>query len=228
MNFNNYKFRASEIGILMTKSRSKSDPISETAKTRLREIFIREKYGREKLDLRNKFTEKGNMCEADSFELVKKVTGEIYFKNEKRLENEFICGTPDGIKSGVKVLDTKTSWDIWTFAEVNEKKATKDYYYQILSYMWLANVSVGDLVYCLVDTPEIIINDEVYRASFKYPELNNGSEEILNNFKKNYLFNDIPENERVKKYEFVYSDEAVKEVIEGVKLWREYLNGLSL
>ena len=52
VDFSNYKFRASGLVNLMTNSRTKSDPLGESTKTYLRDIFIKEVYGREKLDIK--------------------------------------------------------------------------------------------------------------------------------------------------------------------------------
>ncbi len=114
LKFKNYQFRCSSLPTLMTNSRAKDEVLSETAKDYLRELWIREIYGREKYDAKNKFTDKGIQCESDSFDLVKEVSGKTYFKNQKQLENEFIKGTPDLVKP---LIDIKTSWDIWTFSK---------------------------------------------------------------------------------------------------------------
>jgi len=59
VDFSNYKFRASGLVHLMTNSRSKSNSIGDTTKTYLRDIYIKEVFGREKVDVDNKYTKKG-------------------------------------------------------------------------------------------------------------------------------------------------------------------------
>lgn len=226
IDFSTYKFRCSSLPALMTKSRSKTDPLSETAKTYLRELWIREVFAREKFDTKNKFTDKGIACESDSLDLVQNVTGQTYFKNKKELNNEWIKGTPDVILSD-SVIDIKTSWDIWTYSNVDEKSAQKAYYYQLLGYMWLTGTEKGDLMYCLVNTPEEIMNHELYKLSFRFPEINE-SEEAAEKFKRNYLFDDISPVLRLKRYQLYLVPEDIEELKEKILQCREYLSNVSL
>src|SRR5690606_29721418 len=106
--------------------------------------------------------------------------------NKKTLENDFIKGTPDVILTD-KVVDIKTSWDIWTFLKVDETSANKAYLYQLLGYMWLTDTKKADLVYCLVDTPDDIMHEELRRLSYRYPEIDQ-SEEKAAVFKRNFQF----------------------------------------
>lgn len=211
----------------MTNSRVKSEPLSETTKTALRELWIKETYNREKYDKANKYTDKGIMCEADAMELIKTVTGVSYFKNKTTFENEFITGTPD-IVDGKQIKDTKCSWDIWTFNGATEKSAYKDYYYQQLGYMWLTGGETAELMYCLVNTPEPIMNDELYRLSFRFPEINGSDESKIAPFKRNFIFDDIPAPERLKVFPLAYSADDVEELKDKIFHARDYLAALSL
>ena len=227
VDFSNYKFRASGLVNLMTNSRTKSDPLGESTKTYLRDIFIKEVYGREKLDIKTKYTDKGIACESDSLDLVQKVTKKTYFKNKSGLENEWVKGTPDIIIPKDHIKDIKTSWDIWTFAKVDAKVASDTYFYQLFAYMWLTETERAELLYCLVNTPEEIIQGEAYRASFQFPEIGE-SDEAMAKFRKNYLFDDIPVKVRIKNFWFEYSEEEVEKVKNKVVLAREYLAQLHL
>lgn len=230
IDFSTYKFRCSSLPQLMVSSRSKDEILSETTKTYLRELWIKEVYGREKLDKANKYTIKGVMCEPDSMDLVKKVTGVTYFKNKKQLENEYITGTPDvivSVKKGKKkipfnVIDIKTSWDIWTYAAVDEKKAYKDYYYQLFGYMWLTGARMGQLMYCLVNTPDPIFSDEVYRHSYKFGDDTEGF------IYSNYHFDDIDPKQRLKPFVFDFNSMYLDELITKITAAREYMKGLTL
>lgn len=224
VDFSKYKFRSSALPYLMTNGRVKSDPLSETTKAYLREIWIAEVFGREKYDPKNKYMDKGIACESDSLDLVQKVTGKTHFKNKELLENEWIKGTPDIKKP---LIDIKTSWDIWTYAKVDMSLAEKTYYYQLLGYMWLTGEKVGSLIYCLVNTPEDIISDEAYKLSFKYPELSD-SQEAMDKFRINYIFDDIDPKLRTKEYTFTFDEEKIEALKERITASREFLGGLSL
>lgn len=221
MDFSNYKFRCSGLKNLMVNSRKKGEILSETSKTYLRDIFINETYGRIKPELKGPACTKGTMVESDTLDLIQQVAGLTYFKNSNHLENDFIKGTPDVILSD-RVIDIKSSWDIWTFAAVNDEVAKHDYFYQILGYMWLTGKEVGELNYGLVNTPDMIINDQQYKLSFKFDE------EEVKQFAKNYIFDDIDPKLRFKRFIFGYDLEAVEELKIRIVAAREYLNNLSL
>jgi len=205
----------------MTNARKKGELLSETTKTYLQEIYIKEVWGREKSDMvGNRYTQKGIMCETDSLELIERVTGKKYFKNQKTLENEWIVGTPD--VTGQDLVDIKTSWDVFTFMNATEDQAKKDYYTQVLGYMWLLGVQTATVSYCLVNTPEKTINDELYRLSFKLPE------DQIEKYRNNYIFDDIPENLRIKSYSYVYDENIVENIKNKIKNARDYLSEITL
>lgn len=221
INWNTYKFHCSGLSNLMTASRKKDELLSETAKTYLKEVYIKEVFSREKSDsVANKFMQKGIECETDSLILAEKVTGNKYFKNQKTLENEYIIGTPDVIEP--ELLDIKTSWDIFTFSAIDESKATKEYSYQLLGYMYLTGKRKARLIYCLVNTPSLMIENDMYRLSFNLPE------DQIDKYRKNYIYDDIPEKMRVKLYTIEYNEENVVVLIEKIKAARTYLSSLSL
>jgi hypothetical protein len=224
-NWDTYKFHPSMLPRLMTSSRSKSDPLSETCKSALNEIFAEVVYGRINLDKENKYTRKGVECESDSLELLKVTNNITVFKNKKTLENDLLVGTPDVISPELR--DVKTSWNFLTYLAVTEDKARKDYYYQMLGYMMLTGKQKAILNYCLVNTPEITMNDELYRLSFKFPEINE-SEEKAEKYKKQFIFDDIPAVKRVKEYTFEYNQEDADKVVEKLLLCREYLKTITL
>ena len=212
----------------MVNGRSKSDILSETAKTGLRELWVKEVFKREKFDTTNKYTEKGILCEPDAMDLIEKVTKQTYFKNKEEFKNEFVSGTPDIIlKPESIVKDTKCSWNIWTFANVDESYAIKTYYHQMLGYMWLTGVTKAELIFCLVNTPEEIMNDELMRLSYKFPEINE-SEEKAEKYIRNYKFDDIDESLRIKSFIIDFKQEDVELLKERINAGREYLKGLSL
>lgn len=231
IDFSTYTFRASSLPILMVNSRSKKELLSETAKAKLREIWIKEIFGRERFDVTSKYTEKGTMCEPDSMELVKKVTKKTYFKNPERFFNEFINGEPDIVinpgEKNAQVKDIKTSWDIWTFNKVDEAYALKTYYYQLLGYMWLTGAQKAELLFCLVNTPEPILMEELRKLSYSIPEIGT-SDAIDAQYRVNYIFDDIEPKLRLKRFQIEYNQDDVDILQERLLAAREYLKGLSL
>jgi len=213
----------------MTNSRSKSELLSETTKTYLHELYIEAVFDRTKVISSSAMT-KGTAVESDSLDLVQKVMGKTYFKNQRKAgesfthANEYIQGTPDVVdKTNNLVIDIKSSWDLWTYSRVSADSAKKDYFWQVLGYSWLTGMNNMWLIYALVNTPDFIITDELYRLSFKLPP-----DADSNIFRKNYVFDDIPDELKIKKYEFIREEDKIIEVIERIKLCRSYMATITL
>lgn len=79
MDFSNYKFRCSSLGHLMTESRSKSDPISETTKTHLIDCYVSEVFNR-RTELTSKFLEKGLTVEENAIDLLSAIKKRVLRK----------------------------------------------------------------------------------------------------------------------------------------------------
>lgn len=203
--------------------------LSETVKTLLKEIWIQEKYNRKQIIV-SKYLEKGTNQEPESISLYRKATQEFCQKNEERFESEFLCGTPDLIIAD-KVVDIKTSWNIWTFAKSDQDSAKKDYYYQLLAYMILTGKTKSQLAYCLINNSEYTIYQEVQKIKFAYglSDEKDGQQldEIENQINLNNTYDDIPVQERVKIFEFELDPDEVTKVETQLKACREYLNSLT-
>jgi hypothetical protein len=226
VDFSNYKFRASAVKNLMTQPKSKAareaGELSQTTKSFLEEIYIEEQFGRKK-PISSGPMEKGTIVESDSLDLVASVHDVKYFKNKERFENEFVAGTPDVVVEGDRIIDVKSSWDLWTFIKVNEKQATKDYYHQVLVYMWLNNLKKGSLNYVLVNTPDHIMEGESAKLAWRLGQ--EMAEEIT---RKNHTFDDIEPSKRLKEYHFEYNEEVVEEIKSKVIRSRQFLQEMSL
>jgi hypothetical protein len=223
MDFTNYKFRCSGLAHLLVNGRSKKEILSETTKAYLRELWIKEAFNREKY-VTTKFMKKGTIVESDSLDLVQEVTGQTYFKNSKRFENDYIAGTPDVVKD--RVIDIKSSWDIWTFSSIDEKKAHKSYYPQMLGYMWLTKFTNSELIYCLVNTPLEQVEYELYKLKVSGMIEDNPQDE--GKARLNFEFGDIEPSLRMKSYTFEFDESIKNTLIERIEASREYMNTLSL
>ena len=218
------KIRCSSLGKLMTASRSKTEQLSKTTKSYIQELVLEHKYGIKK-EFNSRYTDKGNECEEDSITLANEVlnVGFIY-KNEEHFENDYITGTPD-VNTNEVLLDVKTSFDGTTFPFFEDEIPNKDYYYQLQGYMWLTGKEESLLVYCLTNTPEQIVEDEIRRVHWKEHAVEE-SEEIRHFVEAKHNFDHIPLEKRVKVFK-IQKDEAVIEAIkEKIELAREYYNKL--
>jgi len=150
------KFRASQLGKLMTSSRTKGEALGQTAKTYIIEQAKQDFYGY-RTQLMNKYVLKGIEQEQDSIDLLNGVRFQNYLKNEQMAENEYLTGCCDIITED-SIIDIKTSWSLETFpATTFELKDLSDYEWQGRAYMWLYDRPLFELCYVMVSThPEFL------------------------------------------------------------------------
>ncbi len=234
VDFSDYKFHCSSLGRLMTTSRDKKDPLGETCKKFLMECYVEEKYGR-KHDIISKLLEKGVKTEQMGITIYSVQTGDLYFKNEIELSNEYICGTPDIFKGpdiyhAEAIKDIKCPYDIFNFFGVMAKPISSDYKLQINGYQVLSGAKDGGLVYTLVSTPDEIIEKEINSIKWKmgiidpdaYPEFI----ELADRIRAMMRYDDIPENERWIEFSVPQDLNVIDQVYEKAKLARAFLNNL--
>jgi hypothetical protein len=219
-----FKVRCSALGKVMTSPRSKSEILSQTAKTYVEEQVLLAKYGIIKT-FNSRYTDKGNLVEDESIKLASEVL-ELGFilKNDEHFSNDWVTGTPD-VNTANYVLDVKSSWDATTFPFFATEIPTKDYYYQLQGYMWLTGKQKSLLVYCLVNTPLDMVQDEIRRAHWN-ANLLEESLDLIDEVQKRHNFDHIPDNRRVKVFEVERDDEVIEQIKERVELCREYYETL--
>ena len=219
-----FKVRCSALGKVMTSPRSKSEILSQTAKTYVEEQVLLAKYGIVKT-FNSRYTDKGNLVEDESIKLASEVL-ELGFilKNDEHFSNEWITGTPD-VNTANYVLDVKSSWDATTFPFFATEIPTKDYFFQLQGYMWITGKQKSLLVYCLVNTPLDMVQDEIRRAHWN-ANLLEESLDLIDEVQKRHNFDHIPDNRRVKVFEVERDDEVIEQIKERVELCREYYETL--
>lgn len=239
MKFNETLFRCSSIGKLMTEPKLKADKeagnLSETSKSYLVEVYIKEMYDRE-ADINSKYIAKGLMVEEDSITLYSRVKKSFFKKNEERLNNDYITGVPDlfvgeNIIGATEVIDLKSSWDIFTYFKAKTKDTNSDYFWQLQGYMFLTGATIAKLAYCLVNTPEMLINDEKRKLMYKMGAMTEESLEYVEaceELEKNMIYDDIPLPKRVYEITIERNEAAIDKIKEKVLKAREYLNTLDI
>src|SRR5690606_33156233 len=132
---------------------SKTESLSETTKTYLKEWAISEIYGVQK-EIKSKYITKGLTKEDEGIDkAIEWLDLDFVLKNEQFFEDDNFCGTPDMITDD-EVIDIKLSWDCFTFPIFEKEIPTKDYYFQLQVYMHLTGKKRARLVYVLLNTPE--------------------------------------------------------------------------
>lgn len=236
------------------EKRDAPNELSKGVKTYLEEIHLETIFKRSN-DLRNKYCDKGIQVEEKSFTLFSEVSGKPFFKNKERFKNEFITGEPDNINKIVR--DIKSSWDFSTFPFYDKEITNSIYEWQLLGYLALTGLEKAELVYCLVDTPFKIIDDEIRRLDWKENiltvegEVKKDSQQLVVELISSKIytskgleeycqqssivniewfenFREVPENLRVKIFSISADEEKIKALYSQIIKCREYLNQLSL
>jgi hypothetical protein len=223
-----YLVRASSIGDLMTKGRTKDSEWGDTSLGAIRKAVLSNKYGIEEY-VTSKHMEKGILNEREGLEMYRKhIGGDFPIDDTKqRLINNYCSGEPDLIHDGI-VVDIKNSWSANSFPFWDEDIKNKSYIYQLQSYMWLAGLKSAKLVYTLTTTPEHIRNQEIQRLWFRLMdkpenqileqyEVEMMASEIIN---KEMVFDHIPVQNRIKIFEVLRDDEMIEAIQKRIELAR--------
>jgi hypothetical protein len=150
------------LGDLIAK-RDAKPKLLKTATNLLDEIFQEVVFGRSK-EIKTKYMDKGLAKEEESLTLYTQVTGNLLLKNETNFQNDHFTGTPDNTQGLIR--DIKTCWDYSTYPMHQTEIKKKAYLCQLNVYMDLCGLDEAELVYCLVDTPFSMIDDELRRLSW--------------------------------------------------------------
>ena len=239
MSWNETCIRASSVGYLMTEPVTKADKeagaLSKTAQKHLIEVYISEKYGR-KRDISTKQMRKGNEVEEEAIKFLCKYLWNDenkYVKNELRYTNDFIAGTPDLTAldtDGITIYDVKSSYDLWTFTGNIPDKIDNLYYWQMQSYMWLTGAKKAYVVFCLLNTPFGIIEQEKKSLLYKMNVVSEESPEYVKEALKlefNMTFEDIPAKERILFFPIDRNEDDILRIEQKVEKAREYLRELE-
>ena len=207
--------------------------LSEGAKVHLMDIYISEKYGRN-TDIENKYIKKGLLVEEDGITIYSRLKKVMFRKNEDRLKNLFIQGTPDlymgdKVHNANVIIDIKCSWNIYTYLRTFTKDVNSIYYWQGMGYMWLTGARKFNLAYCLVNTPESLIEAEFRSLWYKLgqPAEDDGNfQDACAELRKSLTYDDIPLNEKLLEYSVEFDESAIELLKGKITAARKYLNDL--
>lgn len=222
----NFKCRASQGGVIMTNPRSKSESLSETTKNYL-ENWLKERYFQRTKEFSSKYTEKGIEMEDQNINfLVQNTDFGFLMKNEQRFEDDFFTGTPDIIMQNA-IIDIKSSWDLFTFPLFESEITNKMYIWQLQIYMHLCKKDTSYLAYILSNTPQNLIDKEIFYKT-KDLELSPAElGEIHTQIQYNMSFDDLNPKHRIKLFEVRKDDVMINQAIERVKECQLYINQLT-
>jgi hypothetical protein len=221
MQVNNFLFRCSSLGNIVTKS----GKLTDGAKTYISDCFIGELYGVKK-EAYGKALEKGIATEQDIMQLINDAIypGQFVAKITEGKRNEYIIGTPDVLHGGI-VYDCKSAWDLFTFGKA---QLSHLYEWQLKAYMWLYGVNRARLFYGLVDLPDYMLYSEVKSLFYKNPGrwVSMESPEFLEaaeEFEKAHKYGNMPLYERFKVWDLELTDEDIERMKNAVIDARTYM-----
>lgn len=212
--------RAKLVNLMMKKA---NPELPQTAKSYCEDWLKEQLYGKRK-EFQSKYTQKGLIMEDEGIDLLgRALNREGITKNEQHYSNEFMEGTPD-VNLFDTIIDNKCSWDCFTFPLFGNEVPNTDYWWQGQGYMHLTGAERYILGYTLVDTPIHIITKQAYCYAS-----DNGLDvdDVLPEFIEKMTYTNIPDNLRVKLFEFAYDPEAIKRIEERVKLCRIYIESIK-
>lgn len=140
----------------LSRKRKEKLHLNDSGKRHLDSLVRAELFKRSK-NIQSLQIEKGIEKEKSAISLYSRVSGELFLDNVNRLENDFFSGELDILKNGI-IYDIKASWEYDTFPMTINSIPTKGYEYQLDGYMDLWQVKQSKLVYCLVNTPDRLID----------------------------------------------------------------------
>lgn len=228
--------QSKEMAELLVKEKNGSRVIlSDTCIEYLLEAYAFAVYKKQSItkELDVQYTAKGKMVEEESIDLLGKLDGVVYFKNDQRVENEYLTGEPDvhngqDIMSCTKIIDIKSVWDYPGFLRKMFQKLDNGYDYQLKGYMELTGAREAEIAYCLVNTPETMVNDFKRRLFYKMNVATEENPEYLLECAKlenSMYFDDIEIYQRVHKVPIQpFTEEQKQAVYDRVKVCREWLH----
>lgn len=205
--------------------------LSDTAKAFIRELWLwREKGIR--YEITSKYLEKGLWAEHQAITLLQGILGRNLTRNTVRMENGVFSGLADIIEIERREgHDTKCSWNAKTFMDA---VPTINNEWQGRVYMELYDLDIFNVQYCLVDAPEHIFNDELFRWKRNHNIIDHElaeHKEKLAIFSRGLIYSDNPAftpKERVKTFTFHRDEEKMSFMYDQVKLGVEYYKTITL
>jgi len=184
-------------------------------------------YDRRK-EFSSKYTDKGNLVEDLSIEFMNEyfawVDGAEDFtsmkKNEEFFQNDFMQGTPDVTPGKEWVVDAKNSWSFDTFP-LFDTKPDKGYWLQLQGYMKLTGRTKARLIYCLMNAPRELIEDEARRASYKSEQT---IEELIEYYTEQLCYDDVDTELRIQWFDFELDNDAINRIEERVKMCQVFID----
>ena len=239
INWDNVKFRASSWGDLMSEPKSAEDKkvgkLGLTCQKALLKIYRKVKYDWDEDDITTQAMEKGTIVQPESIFMYSRVMGEIFTENTEHLENEWFSGTPDvflgdEILGATQVDDMKNAHTLSTYTEKMVESLTPAQKCQLNVYYDLTGALGGNIVHTLMSLPPEMFAKEKDRLLWRMA--NNGEIateyapeylEAVEKLKKKFIYDHIPEHERVFIMPVQRDEDLIDKMKAKVPFFRQWL-----
>lgn len=166
------------------------------------------------------------MVEEDSLTLYSRVKRTPYFKNTERKSNKWITGECD-VRDCRIIIDTKSSWDIFSFFRAKNAPLDAMYWWQVQGYMGLYDCDSAIVAYCLVDTPQTLIDEELKKLWYKLGCPDKFSDDWMaaeQEMIRLCKYDDIPLEDRVHEFFVERDDSKMQACYKRVEDCRKWMN----
>ena len=209
--------------------------ISGSAISKLRDIYIRAKWGKEQVSVAKDYIPaalNGTMSERNSIKLISDFDGIEYKLHKKLISNRYITGVLDcylgkSAKKASKVIDVKTASSMHSLLSlVRDEEERSRYYWQIMGYLAITGADTGEVCHCLVTYPERIINDEINKFLNKVKGIGVPGEYIereIHKIRSNMTFDEIPVSQRIVRFKVERDEDSIAKIYDRVKFCRKWL-----
>jgi len=207
----------------------KSFKLTIKGKSILDAIWLKETWGIKSIVYTDAM-EKGILKEPDSIALYRKVFQIFTTKNVERKKNKYLSGEADILRR-LKVVDIKTCRDAGSYISKDAKKAESDHLFQLVGYAMLYNKKKGQIAYTLLSNSEEMIQSEYEKSKWKlriFDDETPEAMELYEQVQRNNIYEDIPEKQRIKVYDFDINSSMIERVELTVINARAYLKSKRL
>ena len=231
------KFRCSNLFKIMKDN--------DTRNRYLSEVYVTENTGIQ-FNIESKYLTKGTEVEDNSIKLAKKYLFpepknliefrrlKSFEKNKNLYSNEWIKGTPDVFFEN-KIIDIKSSWSAATFIHSvasmrKNRKCIEAYYWQLQGYMMLTGAQESSLIYCLVNTPNHLIEGEKRKLKYSMGIWEGSEFERFNLYNEacgliemQHNYDNFELTNRVFEFKVQRNDLDIEKIKEAVLYSRKYI-----
>lgn len=232
-------FRASSWGNLMAEPQSKADKdagkLGLSCQKELLKIYRKVKYDWDEDDITTPAMEKGTIVQPESIDMYSKLEGKFFQENKVELSNSFFKGTPDvylgmTIQTATQVDDMKNSHLLSNFTDKTVETVTPSQKCQLNCYYDLTGALGGNIVHALMSLPAEMFQKECDKLLWRMA--NNGEIateysplylEAVEGLKKKFIYDHIPEAERIFIQPVPKDEELIEKMKAKVPIFRQWL-----